>query len=1280
MDHRHSSSVGSRWRTAVAASVLAFLGTGLALPASAQTITVSAKQLSAIGNLAPGQEPPRIYDSPVPSISGWCVIGHNEPNWTEYAFDVATAGVYSVKLNYATPLTGVSVTLDVHLAGSAQHYAVYGVDTPSTGDWVAFKDTAAVDMPLAAGTNIIRVENVGAFNKVPRSSGRTGNGLNIGGFTLTRTGSLPSTGTISGTISSSDLGVPVGKAIVMAVAPSKTVAAPGYHWYNGYWTLTTDSGSYSLAVPAGSYTVQAGRPDTYVATGATVTGVVVTAGGSTPANASLASRWASNSLTVQMEDYAAKTPDVIGGDWSRGWGTQTGTDFNGGISLGWIDAGDFAVLNVDVSPSGAGWYRIGHIYQNGGSTGSVTYATDRGSVSTDSTPPTGGWGATGTKTFANLIYLFAGRNEITVTCNAPNSNFDAFTLTKASNTATKVRVEAEDFVNYGSGAGASVTGGSGGTNRIYSDTATGKDGLKITGTVTHNYSTWSQENTEEYVEYTFNAPQDGLYDFVIRGACPVSAARLRLWNLTCGAITDEYLDTSASMGWVGGDMAQFTGSAQVPLIAGPNRLRMYITDAGMNNDWFEFTKASDLAVYGVVGGVVTANGAPVAWAQVSAETTDSPLGSFRATTDSLGRYRLLAPVGAGIVISAIGPGYGTPATATVDVSAGTPATANITLTPDAKYEAENWTNAFWAPTGSPVDHGLGVYDDAAASNGQALSSFNTWNNVPEWVEYAVTAPVAGLYNINIHYATDFPGKWRVEVPETGTSFVEDILGTGGWSVYSDQTLSKPVALKAGVNTLRFTTEGQGGTNLDYLTLTNTGQTPGTLRGTVYNATVLPKVVIPDVTITVRDGFDTVVGQSKTGADGTYSLLLPAGTYTVIPAKTGFEGAPKVAIVSAGGDAVVDFDMTQGLIKGYVTNQMGEPIQGTKVIAYESATGMLYDPNNANYDAYKLNQTFTDSTGYYEMAVRPGSAFVVAGAPMSIAATKTVNANPVAVTDLVVTRLAGGTTVDLAFNHDWFSDPEAGQVPNGLHDVDGLFSLPANPAAWTPTNAVGPTTVTLLGVPFKIGNVTGNELNVISLDSPNNVITVPHGRYAAAVILGTSSNGNWPSDRADQYSDGSAVPNGGATINYTDNTSDTVLFALPNWGYNQGAYGKQWRENAWEVIQWAYRWVDGYAGPEYIKFNGVAVVLPCNPAKTVKSVTLTPDPDLNTSGTNPFVFAVTMANDQAVPLAQARKALAIAAGLSTANAADLSTLNVVTAGSSAGRIDLLDAAALAKAGL
>jgi hypothetical protein len=839
-----------------------------------------------------------------------------------------------------------------------------------------------------------------------------------------------------------------------------------------------------------------------------------------------------------------------------------------------------------------------------------------------------------------------------------------------------LRIECEDFVDYGSGAGASPTGGSGGANRVYTDTSTGLDGQKISGTVTTNYSVWSQEGGTEYLEYVLVVPEGGYYEFTIRGACPVATSTLRLWDITNGVIVDEPLDTSASGGWVGANMAQYVGPNLLPLSPGQIRLRMYITGTGMNNDWFELRRISDNTAFGIVTGTVKdESGNPLPWAQVSTYVFESPLASHRASTDAQGRYSLLAPVGSEVLISAIAPGYGTPSSTAVNVSDTQSATANFVLSLDGKYEAEFWSDAFRAPVSAPVDHGVAVGDNVMnASNGQYVGTFNTWNGVPEWVEYKVTAPTAGLYTLMLNYATTGSGTWLVNVAETGAHFTQTLGSTGGWDYYTDQAFDLPVALKQGVNTLRFTTEGAGAINFDYFTLTNTGQVPGTVHGTVMNASVSPKTPISGATITVKDAADMTVAVTTTNASGLYSVIISAGFYTLIPEKTGFESTPKPANVTEGGSTQVDFDMTQGRIRGYVRNQLGEPIAETRVIAYADATGMLFDPNNPAYNGYKLNQTTTDANGYYEMAVRPGSAVVVAGAPMSVHAEKTVTANPSANVDLTVLKLSGGNVVDLAWNHDWFSDPPTGGLPNGRHDVDGIFSLPGASSAWTPVEACGPTTVTLSDVPFKIGDVTGTARNVLSMDAPNNLIPVPPGSYNAAVVLGTSSNGNWPSDRADQYSNGTPVPNGGALINYTDSTSDVVLFALPNWGYNQGAYGKAWRENAWEVIQWAYRWVDGSSGPEYIKFNGVAVVLPCNPAKTVQSLTLIPDPSLATTGTNPFVFAVTMAK-AAVIQPSAARALRIAAGLAPANAAEVAALDWELNG----KVDIADAVAMAKQG-
>lgn len=130
---------------------------------------------------------------------------------------------------------------------------------------------------------------------------------------------------------------------------------------------------------------------------------------------------------------------------------------------------------------------------------------------------------------------------------------------------------------------------------------------------------------------------------------------------------------------------------------------------------------------------------------------------------------------------------------------------------------------------------------------------------------------------------------------------------------------------------------------------NAAPATGTLQGTVTDANTALGIV--GALVQTSSGNSTL-----TGAGGTYSMAVPAGTFSVTASKVGY--GPEVSAgvtVTAGGTTNRDFALSTGVLSGTVTDSVTAlPIQGAVVELSNGAT------------------TLTNASGDYSFALEPGS--------------------------------------------------------------------------------------------------------------------------------------------------------------------------------------------------------------------------------------------------------------------------------------------------------------------
>lgn len=848
----------------------------------------------------------------------------------------------------------------------------------------------------------------------------------------------------------------------------------------------------------------------------------------------------------------------------------------------------------------------------------------------------------------------------------------AFALGATAGHAQTVKVEAEAFTNRGGGSGASRTGGSNGLGVNPGTNVKGLDGEVVSGKDIGFY------NNNEYLEYTVEIPQDGMYQITARGGFVPETLVLRFWDLTYGVVIDEVTAiTAANSGsYDPPTYNQFPLPTAYPMKAGTHTIRIYMVGQyGWNGDYYTFTRTGPLQGYGLVQGTVSGGGGPLQRAQVEADVTDAfpngeaPLG-FRAITDAQGKYNLLLPAGPRTLFAgAQGFDDPTASAGTMDVTVadgGTASGKDFTLTRNLAYEAEWWDDAIQTPDGTTQGPGLTTFINPVASRAEYVGGFDPGN----WAQYKVNVAAAGAYQLTLQYGAPDTIHLGIAVAETGVSFDESAYGTGGFDVLSQYTTTGILQLQAGVNTLRLSNAApqNGQFNPDYFQLVAVpANQVAKLTGTVTDTASSQPVA--GVLITLTDAMGNVL-HTRTDDQGKYTLSLAAGDVTVSAAKTGYTSANGSATLTAGQTKTLDLQIGSAGVSGTVVDQAGTPYSGITVRVYSEDGSTL------------LNTATTDSSGHYAINLSGGiNVNVVAGARMALPASKAVTVGAPGTStpaDLTLTRLSGGVPVAFPYDDDFFSTNADTRDHSPL---SGNGSLPSE------EGPVG--TQTMAGVTFQFPDATAytsGHLNIRTLLTGQlfanytflgSSFDVPNVKGAAAVFIGLS--------------EGAKFNGGDAMITYADLSTDTASFMLPDW--YAGPTGAPLADNmdgagllppnVFGIYTFTHRHLDGVPngdGPPHT-FRYYAVVLPLNPDKAVTNITL--PADSGTDAPNPLIAAFTIApaGSTTPPFASAKKALRVVGGLDAAPAAGPSfdALNPVNTGASQGKIDISDVVTLTQQG-
>ena len=132
---------------------------------------------------------------------------------------------------------------------------------------------------------------------------------------------------------------------------------------------------------------------------------------------------------------------------------------------------------------------------------------------------------------------------------------------------------------------------------------------------------------------------------------------------------------------------------------------------------------------------------------------------------------------------------------------------------DGVYEAEDATLS-----------GVQVLSVHAGFTGTGFASFTTTANSGQFIEWAVTVPEAGQYTLDYRYALATGNRpLRIDVNGSVANASLAFPASGSWTTW--QTVSMTATLNAGANTIRATSIGFRGANIDSLTISPAVEVP-----------------------------------------------------------------------------------------------------------------------------------------------------------------------------------------------------------------------------------------------------------------------------------------------------------------------------------------------------------------------------------------------------------------------------------------------------------------------
>ncbi|MDI1466084.1 CBM35 domain-containing protein [Catellatospora sp. KI3] len=178
----------------------------------------------------------------------------------------------------------------------------------------------------------------------------------------------------------------------------------------------------------------------------------------------------------------------------------------------------------------------------------------------------------------------------------------------------------------------------------------------------------------------------------------------------------------------------------------------------------------------------------------------------------------------------------------------------LTTPTTTRYEAESATRS-----------GGQVRSAATASGGQYVGGLD---NTGDYVQFAVTVPSAGEYQLAVNYASAGAAVAKLDAYVNGSKkFTAPFPRTESWGVFARDTVRVPVTLPAGSSTIRLQRGGVGYVELDYADL---GRAPEPVYAPEQQASLANADFDAAGATQTPSGWGTWAGEAGTSADADFT--------------------------------------------------------------------------------------------------------------------------------------------------------------------------------------------------------------------------------------------------------------------------------------------------------------------------------------------------------------------------------------------------------------------------
>lgn len=251
--------------------------------------------------------------------------------------------------------------------------------------------------------------------------------------------------------------------------------------------------------------------------------------------------------TIEAENYVSMS------------GIQTESCSEGGENVGWIDAGDWMMYDIDVPTSGNYTvnYRVASL--SGGGQIQLEQAGGGNIYGIIDVPKTDGWQSW--ETISHTIELSAGEQTIAIVANSGGFNINSFSF-ESSDTGESFsqKIEAEDYTNM---------------SGVQTENTTDTDGGQNVGWI----------DSVDWMIWDVDLPTTGTYTIEYRVASQNGGGSIQ-FEKAGGTEVYGTIDVPNTGGW----QTWTTISHTVTLNAGAQQIAIYAQSGGFNINWLQITQ------------------------------------------------------------------------------------------------------------------------------------------------------------------------------------------------------------------------------------------------------------------------------------------------------------------------------------------------------------------------------------------------------------------------------------------------------------------------------------------------------------------------------------------------------------------------------------------------------------------------------------------------------------------------------------------------------------------